>query len=258
MPQEWAQTTASPQSSSSQASCQSLLPGNTALSWSHQVFPFTTGIFPGPLVKENQKMKKKKTQKPTSIRCCRVKLDKDFTMLIWALFKSHDQYTTHNYKRGGKHSSTSITYINHRNSPCICYLNAPSTFLLELSTEGQCFVDYSPWQPWKESLSLHGKKTEATQFQLKLNWLYELWINLIFLLFESSAPRIFSLLINVALPDSGHAVWQQPASWSKDRNSMPRECIKSLFNQSKLSWSCSYYRKESINYQRWQKTFSTR
>lgn len=258
MPQEWAQTTASPQSSSSQASCQSLLPGNTALSWSHQVFPFTTGIFPGPPVKENQKMKKKK--KPTSIRCCRVKLDKDFTMLIWALFKSHDQYTTHNYKRGGKHSSTSITYINHRNSPCICYLNAPSTFLLELSTEGQCFVDYSPWQPWKESLSLHGKKnrshTVSTEIKLTLRTVDQ--SDGSFLLFESSAPRIFSLLINVALPDSGHAVWQQPASWSKDRNSMPRECIKSLFNQSKFSWSCSYYRKESINYQRWQKTFSTR
>lgn len=145
-----------------------LCPGATKYSPSPQGFS---------LVHRLRRTKKWKKKNPTSIRCCRVKLDKDFTMLIWALFKSHDQYTTHDYKRGGKHSSTSITYKNHRNSPCICYLNAPSTFLLELSTEGQCFVDYRPWQPWKESLSLHGKKPEATQFQLKLNWLYELWIN---------------------------------------------------------------------------------
>lgn len=37
--------------------------------------------------------------------------------------------------------------LNHTNSPCICYLNASSTFLLNPSIEGQCFIGFSSWQP---------------------------------------------------------------------------------------------------------------
>lgn len=42
--------------------------------------------------------------------------------------------------KGVENTSTSIAYINQRNSPCVCYLNAPSTFLLELWGTMLCWL----------------------------------------------------------------------------------------------------------------------